>query len=258
MKKRLRYAFAAGSLLFTATGQALALDIGGVNIPGGTMFGAGQIYTNLPSAVGDELTGYGKIDSINSVSVANLCTDCELTYTFGGYTATAVDPTTGTLLFNGGTVNIYLGTGSTNDFSTVNPGSSVSDDMAEASNGTLWLTLKGHAVDAAGNTSKTMGTDIGTTAFTGSGKGLLDVDMSGGGVANSAFNTNSVPAAYGGGNADFIIGFSFNGLNPPYADTARGSADMTTAAVPEPETYALMLSGLGLMAYVVRRRRRSA
>ena len=30
---------------------------------------------------------------------------------------------------------------------------------------------------------------------------------------------------------------------------------MTAAPVPEPETYALMLSGLGLIAYVARRRR---
>jgi hypothetical protein len=33
--------------------------------------------------------------------------------------------------------------------------------------------------------------------------------------------------------------------------------DLNTTAVPEPQTYALMLSALGLIGYVVNRRRRT-
>ena len=38
-----------------------------------------------PTAIGGTLTGYGKVDSIDSIPVGNLCTDGELTYYFSGY-----------------------------------------------------------------------------------------------------------------------------------------------------------------------------
>jgi hypothetical protein len=257
MRRTSKKLLAAGSvLLAAATSQAFAVNIGGLEIPLGTTFTAGQIYTNVPASVGGELTGYGKIDSVNSFATGDLCGGCELTYVFDGYHVTSIDLLAGTVNFDGGSVRVYMGTGATKDFSTQDAGSSVADDMLEASNGTLWLTLKGHAIDAAGSTFRSEGELIGTSAFTGHGFGLLDVDTSAGGSANSAFDSNAVPAFFGGGNADFLIGSSFNGLAPPYPDTLRGSMDLTTTAVPEPETYALMLSALGLIGYVVNRRRR--
>lgn len=253
MKKRSLQLLAAGSLMVAAVGQAFAVNVGGLEIPLGTAFSAGQIYTNVPTAVGGELRGYGKIDSFNSAAVGDLCSNCELTYVFDKYTLSSVD--VGGVNFTGGEVRVYMGTGATKDFSTSNPGSSVADDMAEASNGTLWLTLKGHAIEATGSTFRSTGTNVGTPAFTGHGAGLLDVDTSAGGSANAFFNSNSITAAFGGGPADFYIGSSFNGVSPPYPDTLRGSMDLNTTAVPEPETYALMLSALGLIGLVVRRRR---
>ena len=253
MRKKSKKLLTAGTLLLAATSQAYAVNIGGLEIPLGTTFTAGQIYTNVPSSIGGELTGYGKIDSVNSLATGDLCGGCELTYVFDGYTVSSIDA--GGVNFDGGSVRVYMGTGATKDFSTQNPGSSVADDVAEASNGTLWLTLVGHAINAAGNTFSSDGEDVGTPAFTGHGFGLLDVDLTGGGVANAAFNSNSIAAAFGG-SADFLIGSSFNGLAPPYPDTLRGSMDLTTTAIPEPETYALMLSALGLIGYVVHRRRR--
>src|SRR5438309_3490521 len=53
-------------------------------------FSVAQIYENVPTAIGDTLAGYGKVDSINSIPVGNLCTGCELTYQFGGYTVAAI------------------------------------------------------------------------------------------------------------------------------------------------------------------------
>ena len=38
-------------------------------------------------------------------------------------------------------------------------------------------------------------------------------------------------------------------------DNVRVSVDGTTAPIPEPETYALMLAGLGVMGFAVRRRK---
>jgi hypothetical protein len=47
---------------------------------------------------------------------------------------------------------------------------------------------------------------------------------------------------------------SFGGM-PLYIHYAAGSVSLQTAPVPEPETYVLMVSGLGLLALAVRRRR---
>ena len=42
------------------------------------------------------------------------------------------------------------------------------------------------------------------------------------------------------------------------ADTITSFKDFTVAAIPEPETYAMMLAGLGLMGFVARRRKQKA
>jgi hypothetical protein len=47
---------------------------------------------------------------------------------------------------------------------------------------------------------------------------------------------------------------SFAGM-PLYIHYAAGSVSLQTAPVPEPETYVLMVSGLGLLALAARRRR---
>jgi len=244
---------AAGSLLAAAAGQASAVNVAGLEIPLGATFSAGQIYTSIPTTIGGELTGYGSIDSFRSIPVAELCGGCELTYVFDGYTLAKADLTGS--YFTGGSVRVYMGTGADKDFSTENPGSSPADDLAEASNGTLWLTLKGHAINAEGHTFFGQQTNLGIPAFTGNGSGLLDVDTTGSGAANAFFDSNSLAASFGG-NADFSIGSSFTGASSPYPNTLVGSLHFNAAAVPEPETYALMLSALGLIGFVLHRRRR--
>lgn len=252
MKKRSLQLLAAGSLL--AAGQALAVNIGGLEIPLGATFAAGQFYTSLPTAIGGELSGYGKIDSFQSTPVGDLCGGCELTYVFDGYSLSRVEGASS--YYTGGSIRIFMGTGATQDFSTTDPGSSPADDLAEATNGTLWLTLKGHALAADGTTFRGSQTNIGSPVFTGSGEGLLDVDTAAGGTANAFFDSNAVATTFGGGPADFYFGSSVNNISPPYPGVLQGSMDLTTTAVPEPETYALMLSALGLIGFVVNRRRR--
>ena len=253
------FSLLAGTTLLAAAGQAAAINVGGVDIKLGINFAASQFYTNV-GEVGQELVGYGKIDSINSVPVADLCGDCELTYTLRDYVATSMG--SDGLKFMGGTVTVWMGTGPTKNFSTENGGGSAGDLM-EASDGQEWLNLKGHPIDAQGNTFVAVQTNVGSTEPTGFATGLLSVDTSGSGVANPFFDSNQIPAQYGGGNADFQFGSSFTALNPVYPGECpggmacvRGSVDLTTAAIPEPETYALMLSALGLIGYVVHRRRR--
>ena len=45
------------------------------------------------------------------------------------------------------------------------------------------------------------------------------------------------------------------GMGDPFRDTIALSVNFQAAPVPEPETYAMLLAGLGLMGAVVRRRR---
>jgi hypothetical protein len=262
MKKSSKQALAAGSLLLAAASPALAINIGGIELPETTAFTAGQIYSNIPTAVGQELSGYWKIDSINSQAVAELCADCELTYRFSDYLVTSV--TANSISFDGGLIQVYLGSGATKDFSTSNAGG-LAGDINEATNGTLFLTLRGHQVDAAGNTFVSTGVNIGTSNPVAFGTGLASVDTSAGGIANDYFNGNGIAAQYGGP-ADFQFNSSFSGVNPLYVGQGecgptgclRGSADFSAVPVPEPETYALMLSALGVIGYVVNRRRRRA
>ncbi len=53
----------------------------------------------------------------------------------------------------------------------------------------------------------------------------------------------------------YNIAFSFSANGEPAKDMVIDNVYVMTAPVPEPETYALFLSGLGLIAYVARRRR---
>jgi hypothetical protein len=242
----------------------LLATIGGLQAENGPAFSVSQVYQNIPTGIGDTLSGYGRVDSINSIPVGSLCTDCELTYVFGGFNVSAVTPTE--IRYTGGWYRYYLGFGADHDFTTLNAGGSAGD-LAEASNGTLFLSLMGHAIDAFGNTLVGTGVGIGTLSPTGFDTGLLDVDLGAGGLSNPFFDNNVILALFGGG-ADLQHGSSFTGLQPPYPGECpgglaclRGSEDFTgnlsgLSQVPEPATFALFVAGLAGLAAT--RRRESA
>jgi len=263
-----RFAVALLASSVVAATPAAAVDILGLNVPTGPVFSVAQIYQNTTTSVGASLSGYGKVDSINSIAVSSLCTNCELTFRFSGYTVSAISPSE--IKYSGGLLNFYLGFGADNDFTTLNAGGSAGD-LAEATNGTLFLSLAGHAIDAAGNTLDGVGANIGTLTPTGFETGLFNVT---GGAASAFFDTNSIAALFGG-NADFEFGSSFSALFPAYPAECpggqaclRGSADFTGTVsdrtgggggpVPEPASWTMMILGFLGMGAVLRRRHERA
>ena len=257
----------ASAIVLGAASNAMAIDVGGLTLSAGPHFEVASIYENNITAVGQTLAGVGEVTQINGVSVSSLCAGCELTYRFGGYTVTSLSATN--ITFSGGWINFYLGFGASNDFDPFTSSGSAAD-LAAATNGTLFLTLAGHAIDAAGNTFAGTGLGFGGATPEGFGTGLADVDTTGakfgntagaGALANAVFNSNGISALFGGP-ADMQLGSSFSSVLLPHpnecpsgTECLAGSADLRGLLVPEPETYALMLAGLAVVAFVARRRK---
>jgi hypothetical protein len=261
----------ASAVLLGATGYASAatVDIGGLTLSQQPVFSVASIYENTITGAGQTLSGVGEVTQINGVDIGSLCAGCELTYRFGGYQVSSLSSTN--INFSGGWINFYLGFGAANDFNPFSSSGSAAD-IAAATNGSLFLTLAGHPVNSASDTFVGTGTSIGTATPVGSGSGLADVDLTGrrngntaggGAIANAFFDTNSIAAAFGGA-ADLQLGSSFSSIVVPHPGECpggpmcvAGSADFRglVTAVPEPETYALMLAGLGVVAFVARRRK---
>ncbi len=266
MNKSLK-ALAAGMMLVASSYAAADVNIGGLTVPTGPVFTVASIYENVVGPGSTTLAGYGEVTQINGVAISSLCAGCELTYRFGGYTVSALTPTQ--VNFAGGFINFYLGFGAANDFNPFGTTNSAAD-LAAATNGTLFLTLRGHAVNAAGDTFIGTGTNIGLSSAVGNGSGLADVDMTGlangntagaGAIANRNFDTNSIAALFGGF-ADFQIGSSFSNVVAPHplecpAGPAclGGSLDARGLVIPEPDSMALL--GLGVVALGLGLRRRS-
>ena len=72
-------------------------------------------------------------------------------------------------------------------------------------------------------------------------------------VVLGTFDNGAFTKYTDGGNFDFVLGFNDGAkVDADYDDLVVG---IKVSVVPEPETYALMLAGLGIMGFVARRRR---
>lgn len=266
-KKNIGIALTCALALGAWSGSTLAtpVNVGGVWIDPDSQLNLTVDAVNFRetsvSAVGQILTGYGKIATINGLDQTDFCvaTVCDIGFNFS-YTVKSID-TTGPnpkVVFDMGLVNFYLD--NTKSFSATNPNS--------ASIGTLWLSVAGHAAPALGfsDTGELYSTIFGPVSSPGlqsNGFGLLD---SIGGLAGAYFDTNTQPDG-----ADFSFNSSFltnpaNGCgSTPSSDPnsichypISGTAELIAKNVPEPGAAGILGLGLAFLGLFAWRRNKEA
>jgi hypothetical protein len=265
-KKSFGIAFAT-ALVLGASGAALAdpIDVNGVHWDSSSPFDLTIQSLNLRETsvanVGDVLTGYGQIGSINGNN--SFCTGCDLTFTF---TYTLKDNSVpGQAVFDMGSFQFY--TQAAGSFNFGDPTSV---------GGTPWVTLTGHTAprtgfaDPNGQLYATINGTIANPTVGSSGFGLVDATS---GPAMSVLDSNFWSDGIGGF-ADFQLSSSFQffpangcGSTPTtdldnicsYPIEGNGSLiGKTATAVPEPAELGLFGVGLGLLGFLMWRRRKES
>lgn len=239
--------------VITLPGLAGATTIDGITFGGGDFsFVASTIMEQkvgggLIGAVGDVLEGVGRVTEIYSGATlvwTNGQNGMELTYQFGGYTASSIAPNM--IEFTGGWGKFFSDSTPDANFGTA----------AGFTDGNLWMDLTTAASSfvntATGNivTLVSTGTLLGNS-ISGTGIGLLSV--TGAGLADSFFDTNSHTALGTGNLTDWELNTSFNNTASPFIFGTHGTANISGNAIPEPATLGLL--GLGLLGLGLGRRR---
>lgn len=197
------------------------------------------------SAVGDVLTGYGVIGSINGTNPSTFCPGCDLNFTFQ-YTVSNISGNQ--VVFDLGTINFFVD--NTSSFNVLNP--------ASAGVGTPWLTLSGQTAPFAGFAAlgqlyATIVGPVSNPGFGSSGFGLLDAT-----AGPAMFFTDTNTQDFG---ADFSLASSFQfqdagicGNDVCYPISGTGQLLGASAVVPEPGAAGLLGLGLAFLGLFTWRR----
>jgi hypothetical protein len=197
-----------------------------------------------------ELSGFGRITTLNGEAPGTFCPGCELTFQYSGYVpqplSATVLPSAGTTIeYTGGVVDLYVDF--TPDAPLNNPTAlNLANTGSEGGVNKTWLSVIGH-VGIGGFTFE----GTANAAFTRL-LGFGDWDVVGG-LAASNIDTNTVSDGQGGF-ADLTFATSFTGQITP--TSANGSGDFQGNSIPEPAT--LSIFGLGLLGMSAFARRRKA
>ncbi len=243
----------AAIVLTTFTASASLINVGGVvwDPDHGTDFSgvSGVIYQEVDIASGD-LSGFGRVTTLNGLNTTNLCPGCELTFHFGGYNTTgnlfdAIDDE-----YTGGWMKFWVD--NTSDASDSDPLLLTAENTGDDSGAnSLWLSLEGHVISGIDTTFIGGSNNVGFPT----GIGALDVV---GGMAMSNIDTDSIflPNQTF---TDIVFGSTFTNFglelgvdNIPVKAWGTGSADFHGESIPEPNTLAIFALGLIALAFGVR------
>jgi hypothetical protein len=128
-------------------------------------------------------------------------------------------------------------------------GTNISFALLSAPSGSSWGSTQGPISSGPASNSGCKGSSAGFACVEAITKGIFDVDKGPYtfefAVTASSFYSTSAGAHVGAGYANAT------GAGASYGITS------VVAPIPEPETYAMLLAGLGLMVFMVRRRRQN-
>jgi hypothetical protein len=233
--------------IVSTSSYASIINVGGVNWdPDDAADWSGVtslIHQDIDAGTG-ELSGYGRVTSMNNTGSATFCPGCELTVQFGGYLplGSTLLPSAGLSIdYNGGFFNLYVDfSPETDDFDFTKL--SLANTGSEAGANALWLNGIGAAFSG-------ITTFTGTAANQGnrlelSGLSFLDVV---GGLAATNLNTNTIATSNGFADIKFSSSFAIDVTQTSANGSGNYAGDSVSVSVGVPNMMGVLALGILFM-----------